>query len=532
VIISRFPAWRIALSVVAGVALALAFPVVHLSFLGWIAPALLMLALMGAGLGQATLCGFLFGAAFYTVSVPWIYTVMRQYGPLPVAQALAVMAAMEAASSLYFVLFAVPFAWMARRNARLALIAAPFLWVAGELIHTRTPQIAFPWELLGYTAASNLALAQLATLAGVYGLSFLVTAYSAVIVWMVRSEAAERRRAFAVWAAFTGMVAVVALFGGHFIPTEAPTQTAHLIQTNLPQEASYPADWDRAHAADMAEIERLSEEAGQRQPGLVVWPEVPAPFSLQDAPFAQLAANIARASRSDFLLGEVDWKPDVGNRLAAYNSAAMLDPTGREVFLYDKIKLVPYSEFVPGRSLFWFAGSVTALAGDFHEGTHYSVGDLPGGRFGVFICYESIFPDEIRRFVANGASVLINISDDGWFGRSAAPVQHLAMLRLRAVENRRWLLRDTNNGYTVSVDPYGRIVAGLPADTRGELDAPYAFRNDETLYTRWGDWIAWLSLMVSAGLIALAALGRDEGPAQAPESKARAKRKTRRVGRR
>jgi apolipoprotein N-acyltransferase len=129
------------------------------------------------------------------------------------------------------------------------------------------------------------------------------------------------------------------------------------------------------------------------------------------------------------------------------------------------------------------------------------VGDLPGGRFGVFICYESIFPDEIRRFAANGASVLINISDDGWFGRSSAAAQHLAMARVRAVENRRWLLRDTNNGITVSVDPYGRIVARLAPNTRGELDAPYAFRSDMTLYARWGDWLAWLCVLGALVLV-------------------------------
>ena len=134
------------------------------------------------------------------------------------------------------------------------------------------------------------------------------------------------------------------------------------------------------------------------------------------------------------------------------------------------------------------------------------MGRLPGGPFGVFICYEAVFPNEVRRFVQNGAQLLINISDDGWFGRSSARTQHLAMARVRAVENRRWLLRDTNNGFTVSVDPYGRIVANMPPDIRGQLDAPYAFRSDRTLYTRWGDWLPWLSAAISAALLLYAAL--------------------------
>ncbi len=146
---------------------------------------------------------------------------------------------------------------------------------------------------------------------------------------------------------------------------------------------------------------------------------------------------------------------------------------------------------------------LTADISDFTPGVEYAVGhaDRP---FGTFICYEAIFPNEIRRFAANGAELLINISNDGWFGRSAAPAQHLMMSRVRAVESRRWMLRDTNNGFTVSVDPYGRIVARLPTDIRGELEAPYDFRSDITPYVRFGDWLCWLSLLVSIGILGLA----------------------------
>ena len=204
-------------------------------------------------------------------------------------------------------------------------------------------------------------------------------------------------------------------------------------------------------------------------------------------------------------MGELDWKASTPGHLTPYNSAALLDPTGQEHFLYDKIRLVPFGEFFPWRNFFWFAKDLTGLIGDFGMGTRYAVGDLPGGKFGVFICYEAIYPATVRQFVLNGAELLINISNDGWFGRSAAAAQHRNMARVRAVENRRWLLRDTNNGYTISVDPYGRIVASLPADVRGELDAPYAFRTDSTLYTQWGDWLPWLSLILSVCFVIAAA---------------------------
>src|SRR5262249_20911852 len=132
----------------------------------------------------------------------------------------------------------------------------------------------------------------------------------------------------------------------------------------------------------------------------------------------------------------------------------------------------------------------------------YAVGKIPGGlSYGTFICYEAIYAGEIRRFAANGAQLLINISNDGWFGKSAAAEQHLRMARVRAVENRRWILRVTNSGITAAVDPYGRIFSSIPRDVRGAADLPYDFRTDKTPYTRFGDWFAWLCVMVSVILV-------------------------------
>ena len=492
--------------------LALAFPNFNLALLAWIAVAILITASLEGGLGEAALRGLLFGAAFYLVSTPWIYTVMRQYGPLPAWEAAGVMALMILAASPYFVAFTLCVTWIARRDKALAVFASPFLWVALELARSRMPDIAFPWNLLGYPVAGNLALVQLTSLSGIYGLSFVVAAYNAVVVWLIACFAGwlprQLRFPGAVLAGFTTVLLAVAFIGPRFVPAAQASQVAHLVQTNLPQSMEYPANWEALHAGDMSQLDRISIEAGQKDHGLVVWPEVPAPFSLTQADFARRAQQIARDSGSNFLLGVVGWEPGADGRLAAYNSAAMLDPQGRAEFQYDKIHLVPFSEYVPWRDFFWFAKNLTGLAGDFRSGTRYAVGELPGGRFSTFICYEAVFPYEVRRFVLNGATLLINISNDGWFGRSAAPAQHLQMARVRAVEFRRWLLRDTNNGFTVSVDPYGRIVTRMAPDIRGELDAPYAFRSDMSLYARWGDWLPELCALISILLLIWAAFRR------------------------
>ena len=554
--IARLRAWRPVLALLSGSALAFAFPNYNVPLVGWLSAAGLIFAVLGASLREAALCGFAYGVAFYAFSIPWIYTVMRHYGPLPMWQAAGVLALLVIQQSLVNIAFSLPVAWIARRNINhrgieRALVASPFLWVASELLRSRLGPLSFPWDLLGYVAAHNLALAQVASVTGVYGLSFLVAAYGALLIWFLRAVFADRmltatphRRAdqasrshplshqsaaAAAWLGATLALISVAFFGPRWVPQAHPSAVAHLVQTNLPMLAEYPADWDAQHSGDMAQIEGLSISAGsagsagsasaagasgEKGPGLIVWPEVPAPFSMQRANFVQRAERIARESRSDFLVGVIDWKPAPNAAgksgpdahgvvaVAPYNSAALLDPAGREKFLYDKIRLVPFSEYVPGRNFWWLAKDLTALASDFQKGTRYAVGDLPGGRFGVFICYEAIFPDEVRRFVRNGAELLINISDDGWLGRSSGPAQSLLMARLRAVENRRWLLRDTNNGFTVSVDPYGRVVASMPPDVRGELDAPYEFRSDLTFYTRWGDWFAWLCVAIGGALLA------------------------------
>src|SRR6266853_1693457 len=481
---------RLLLALVSGVALALAFPIFNFPLLAWISLAILILAVLGATPRYALLLGWLQGAVFYALSVPWFYSVMRQYGPLPVAAASGVFMLVVFACAVFHAAFSFSVAWFGRFGAERACLAAPFLWVSMEFLLLHLPHIGFPWNLLGYAAAGNLAFVQLTAIAGIFGLSLLVAAYNALLAWAAVQAAHGNRRALRILLCMTIVLAVLALAGPRFVPQAPADHIAHLVQTNFPVSMSYPADWMQSHTSELDELEQISISAAQKIPGIVVWPEVPAPFSLQDGRFLTHATRIARGAAGGFLVGVIDWKPLANGGIGANNSAALLDSAGALNFLYDKIHLVPFSEYVPWRNWLTFAGSLTGLIGDFQHGSQYKVGRIAGGPFSVYICYEAIFPNEVRRFTLAGAALFVNISDDGWFGGSSAPPQHLAMARVRAVENRRWLLRATNTGITVSVDPYGRIVARLPADIRGELDAPYGFRTDITLYARWGDWLA------------------------------------------
>jgi apolipoprotein N-acyltransferase len=498
---------RLLLAIASGIALALAFPLFHFPLFGWIAPAMLIVAVLGTSPRFAVLLGWLQGAAYYALSVPWFYNVMRQYGPLPVAQAGAVFALVVFATALFHAAFALGVAWLGRYGAARACLAAPFLWVSMEFGMMRLPDIGFPWNLLGYVAVGNLAFVQLTAITGIFGLSLVVAAYSAFGAWAALQASQRKRTGTKLWLCATAVLTVIGLAGPLLVPRGAADHVAHLVQTNFPVSNGYPPNWMATHSAEMDQLEQISISSAQKISGIVVWPEVPAPFSLQDANFLARAQRIARGAGNGFLVGVVDWKPLANGQIGAYNSAALLDSKGALTFIYDKIHLVPFSEYVPWRDYLGFANGITSLIGDFQHGSQYKVGRIAGGPFSVFICYEAIFPDEIRHFTLAGAEVFINISDDGWFGGSGAPEQHLAMARVRAVENRRWLLRDTNNGITVSVDPYGRIAARLSPNIRGELDAPYGFRTDLTPYARWGDWLPWLCAM--AALVLLLINARD-----------------------
>ncbi|HTW23597.1 MAG TPA: apolipoprotein N-acyltransferase [Candidatus Baltobacteraceae bacterium] len=505
---------RVLLALASGVTLALAFPNYNLPLLAWISVALLVLASYGARLRVSPLYGFLHGLVFFPICLPWIDVVMQQYGDVGPWTAAGILGLIGIAGGIICAVFSWGVALASRKGPLLACALAPFLWVALEFLRGNLPIIAFPWNLIGYAASGNLALVQLTTITGIYGLSLLVAGYGGLLAYAILSG---RQRAWKSVIAATALLIFVAIGGRLFVPAATPRFVAHLVQTDFAQSYSYPPDWMRIHAGDLDQLQRISVDAGREIPGLIVWPEVPAPFTMQDPDFASRAREIARDSGQDFLVGIEDWKRKAAGKWIATNSAVLLDPAGQRLFTYDKIHLVPFGEYVPLRKWLTFAGKLTADIGDFTPGTEYGVGHLPmvptyvpsaGAPFSVFICYEGVLPGAVRRFTANGAELLINISNDGWFGRSAAPAQHVMMARVRAVENRRWLLRDTNNGFTVDVDPYGRTVAQLPTDIRGELDAPYDFRTGLTLYARFGDWLPWLCVVVSIGLAAFALVKR------------------------
>jgi apolipoprotein N-acyltransferase len=501
---------RPVIGAVSGAALSLSYTGRYLSIYSWVCVGILLFSLLGARPRVALGCGFLHGLLFVLTSVPWIATVLAVHGGLSAAGGWGVLILI----AIVWGILTGAFAWavhrLSRQSIQLACIGAPFLWVTFEFVRAHLPEISFPWNLLGYPAAANLGLVQLTTITGIYGLSFLVASFNALFAWVSASKTVQLGRRIAYAAAAAAVLLVSAWAGPRLVPEAHAHHFARAVQLNFPEVESFPANWFQAHAAELEEIGRISLAPAAANPDLLVWPEAPAPFSFQDSQFAKIASPLAIRFGHPFLAGAVEWKSPVDpsdgvppGSLVPYNSALLFDAQGQRVLVYDKVHLVPFGEYEPFPLIHRVVTSVSGEVGGFHKGNKYVVGQLPGGnRFGVYICYEAIYPGDVRRFAAAGAQLLINISNDGWFGRSAAAEQHLRMARVRAVENRRWMVRSTNNGFTASVDPYGRIFEPLPPDVRAAADLPYDFRTDETLYTRFGDWFAWLCVLVSVILVA------------------------------
>jgi len=365
--------------------------------------------------------------------------------------------------------------------------AVAALWTGIERTHG---PLGFAWLMLGNAGIGMAAPMRLAPLVGVYGLSFVFALIAATVALLIL----RRPRRELAW-----LAVLVAL---PFLPPlpepSAGTETAVLVQPNLPEEADWmPVTIDAAQRR-LVDVTAAAAESGPTN--LIVWPESPGPFDYyRDASFREKVTELAQQTHAWFIFGTVAETPQ-GQPL---NSAVILSPDGRLVDRYDKIYLVPFGEFIP--PLFGWVNHISRAAaeeaGDFVPGHRIVVAPAGEDKVGTFICYESAFPHLVRQFVKQGANVLVNISNDGYFGHSNARQQHLLLVRMRAAENRRWILRDTNDGITAVVDPAGRVTGGLAMYQLATGRFRYSPESSITPYSEFGDWFAWGCLIAAAALL-------------------------------
>ncbi len=480
------------------------FPRVDFNLLVWVACLPLLAVLVSErNLARAFRLGYLSGVIFLAGSCYWFVEVMEGFGKLTPALAMGVLLLFVAVFGVFFGLFALGEAWVARQSLAEALVLSPFLWVSTELARTYL-MTGFPWNLLGYAVQAS-GIRQLASVTGVYGLSFLAVATSALLAWMfLEPHRGSLRITLGCWIALL----VAGNFG--FTPSALPpgSYSVLLVQPNVPLDEAALEFW--APWRDPAPLRRLVAMTlttikppgdASSAPPLVIWAENPAPFYFdRDPVFRAAAEEMARQSHAYVVLNTVTFAGQ--DNAQPKNSAILLGPEGREVFQYDKIRLVPFGEYVPGWAFPSKVGKITSEVGNFIPGTRYQVAETAEGKIGISICYEAIFPQLLRRLVAAGAQVLVNISNDAWYGDSSAAFQHLEMARLRAIENRRFLLRATNDGITAIIDPYGRVVDQIPRHRALALAGHFDYLKRLTFYTRYGDVFAWVCVAVAAGMVA------------------------------
>jgi apolipoprotein N-acyltransferase len=515
--VRNIPSRAWALALLSSVLQILIFPKPSWFFLSWIAFTPLIYALLRGRGGEGELVdsegrslrpftikqGFLIawvcGVIWYLGSCYWVYPVMNDYGGLNAIASALITMAFCVILALHHGAFGGLVVLMSRRSSlgnRRPLLLAPFFWVAIEYFRDRVTGV--PWLPLGSAQVNNVPFARIAEVTGVYGLSFAVMLVNCAFAAGLLLYGRRRTNLL-----ISATAAAIALQIGVFAKAEVfpATKQALLVQENVPildanQWTPQLYDQTIGSLAQLSVPQRRS--SGSDNPGLIVWPESPAPFFIDDPRLRPWLATIARDSNSYLVIGSIGTAPSkVPGSQQLLNSALIVDPNGRFLGHYDKIHLVPFGEYVPMQDYLFFAKKLTREVGDFARGTERKVFDIDGARVGVFICYESIFPDEVRQFTANGAQVLVNISNDGWYGETGAPFQHLEMARMRAIENHRWVLIATNNGVTASIDPYGRIVKKLPRNVRSALVAPFAPQIETTFYVRYGDVFAWLCVVIS-----------------------------------
>jgi apolipoprotein N-acyltransferase len=484
----------------------------------WVALVPLFAAVRDVPRGRAFRLGLLAGFVHYTFLLYWILIVLGTYGHLAWWVTVPALLLLSLYMSLYPALFAVVVSWHMQRGRSLIWLA-PALWVSLDYIRSLL-FTGFPWQDLAYSQYRAVALIQAADLVGHYGITFLIVLTNGLVYSLVlRSPFAALRRTIANSvtpvrqareALIVAALVIVAALTYSLLRYEqmatrvarCPTQTVAVIQGNIDQDRK----WSPSMQEQTLEIyDNLSDRAlAASPPGgkplLLVWPETALPFYIRSGAGVPAAVvHLVRDKGCCLLTGvpfvETAAGGDAATEASYYNSAILLGPGGTLVNRYDKEHLVPFGEYIPFREYLPFVGPVVESMGDFTPGSVEQPLACQTARIGVLICFESIFPDLARKWVANGANLLVNLTNDAWFGRSSAPWQHFSMAVFRAIETRRSLARAANTGVSCFIDPLGRTTAILPLFQADYTIAAVAICSEVTLFVRYGHYFPVLCLL-------------------------------------
>ncbi len=471
-----------------GVFFFLSFPKYGWGLIAWIAFVPLFFALRNVDtLLRAMLLGWIAGVVSFIGIFYWIVWVLVNYGYLPLYLSLMIMLLLVFYLSIYFALFAAGIVYF-RKKVPLFIIA-PVLWVCLEYVKSKL-FTGVPWENLGHSQINNFYFIQLADITGVFGLSFLVMLLNVAIFEIIKKKSGK---SFALAAAIFILWSCVYVYGILRVNDidqavkNSPAKEVFLIQGNIDQAIK----WKESFQNETFRIhEELSLRSLENKGGLIVWPETAVTANFQDE------NNVRRRIREMsvktgnwFLFGSISYKAGEGKK-DYFNSAYLISPEGIVSGRYDKVHLVPYGEYVPMKTIFPFVRSLAAGIGDFTEGKGWVPLQSDLGKIGVMICYEGIFPEAGRAYKKAGTELLVNITNDAWFGSTSAPYQHLSMSIFRAVETRMFFVRAANTGISAIVDPTGKIIVQSRLSEKDSIHGRVQLIQMASFYAKYGDWLA------------------------------------------
>ncbi|HPX61001.1 MAG TPA: apolipoprotein N-acyltransferase [Deltaproteobacteria bacterium] len=492
------------LAILSGALIALSFPNTGLSFLAWVALVPLLAALENCSVKTAFRVGFTCGITAYAALLYWINIVVTQYGRLPWAMSIPVYLALVIWLAMFTGLTTLATRFAENSGIKAAL-TLPVAWVTGDLLRSFL-LTGFPWAMLGHSQYRTLPLIQIADICGVYGITLLIVLGNAVLYRAIRAIS-SRGTGYPVKSALVLLMLLIStLFYGfnrlnHTEQPESKPLRVTLVQGNIDQDIK----WSPAFQEQTLRIyEKLTREGTGKGVDLIVWPESAVPFFLQDEPvFANRLKKLAFETSAALLTGSP--AHEKRNGITTYlNSAFVIAPNGEIVGRSDKLHLVPFGEYVPLGRFLPFIKKIVVGIGDFSPGLRAEPLRVDHTTVGTLVCFEAIFPEVARAYVNNGARILVNITNDAWFGRSSAPYQHLSIAVFRTVETRTPMLRAANTGVTAIIDQNGHIGSMTELFREDFRTGEIRPGSGKSLYLKIGDLPAGLCALLTAVIIMLA----------------------------
>ncbi|MDH4100305.1 MAG: apolipoprotein N-acyltransferase [Nitrospirota bacterium] len=498
---------RLLLAVSSGFFLIFAFPPYDFSLIAWLALVPLIVAIDGIPRRRAFLFGFAGGIVHFVGTVYWVINSIHNYGHVPMVLSGLAMLLLAAYLACYWGGFAFLLNSVSADTISSKAALAPFLWVGLELLRGRF-LTGFPWDLLGYTQYRQTTVIQVADITGVYGVSFLIVLVNVAIAFLLVGRLHGKKDIFlhrlspSITFAGISLLTVMAVlaYGSWRIRAidAAPVQkTIHVAvaQGNVEQDTK----WDEDFRQSTLDIYRgLTEQGVAKKADLVIWPETAAPFLFNhELYWRNQVIDIAKDNKVAILFGSPEVQYPEPDKPLMHNSVFLLDPEGNDAGVYRKRHLVPFGEYVPLHSILFFLDKLVVGIGDFGGGKEATVLQYNGVPLSTAVCYEIIFPEEVREFAKGGAKLLTTVTNDAWFGNSSAPYQHFAMAAFRAVENRTPLARAANTGVSGFADSVGRIGPVSGIFTPALLDKTLEIKDNASFYTAYGDVFAWISAIVA-----------------------------------